>query len=275
MPVVSAINLKGGVGKTSICLHLAGALALLGKRILAVDNDPQSSLTAGFLGAQPTRQLDPASTVAAVYAGDDPLPGAVIRPSGFERIDLLAGSRFAVGANIPLPHKAPHADQIRLRDFLDQVSESYDIVLIDCPPNLHMASWAAMAASDAFIVPVQPEDFGAQGTQDVIESAAGVRAVINPGLALAGYVVSMYQARRAVHQAYVEHLRASHGDAVFATVIPMASEFAEAVTARRPVGFHKPKGAAAAAIRAVAEELAARLAKGVTAAGGGRAGEAA
>ena len=57
MPVVSAINLKGGVGKTSICLHLAGALALMGKRVLAVDNDPQSSLTAGFLGAQPTRQL--------------------------------------------------------------------------------------------------------------------------------------------------------------------------------------------------------------------------
>ena len=59
MPVVSAINLKGGVGKTSVCLHLAGALALIGRRILAVDNDPQSSLTAGFLGAQPTRQLDP------------------------------------------------------------------------------------------------------------------------------------------------------------------------------------------------------------------------
>jgi chromosome partitioning protein len=272
MPVVSAINLKGGVGKTSICLHLAGALALLGKRILAVDNDPQSSLTAGFLGAQPTRQLDPASTVAAVYAGDDPLPGAVIRPSGFERIDLLAGSRFAVGANIPLPHKAPHADQIRLRDFLDQVSESYDIVLIDCPPNLHMASWAAMAASDAFIVPVQPEDFGAQGTQDVIESATGVRTLVNPGLRLAGYIVSMYQARRAVHQAYVEHLKASHGNDVFAALIPMATEFAEAVTARRPVGFHKPKGTAAKAIRAVAEELVARLAAIIDKA---RAGEAA
>jgi chromosome partitioning protein len=265
MPVVSAINLKGGVGKTSLCMHLAGALALAGRRVLAVDNDPQSSLTAGFLGAQPTRHLEPAGTIAAIYAGDDPLPGAVIRPAGFERIDLLAGSRFAVGANIPLPHKAPHADQVRLRDFLDQVRDAYDVVLVDCPPNLHMASWAAMAASDAFIVPVQPEDFGAQGTQDVIESAAGVRAVVNPGLALAGYIVSMYQARRAIHQAYVEHLRAAHGDAVFAATIPEAAEFAEAVTARRPIGFHKPKGAAARAIRAVAEELVARLAAGAQA----------
>jgi chromosome partitioning protein len=271
MPVISAINLKGGVGKTSLCLHLAGALAQMGRRILAVDNDPQSSLTAGFLGAQPTRQIDPAATIAAVYAGDDPLPGAVIRPSGFDRIDLLPGSRFAVGANIPHPHKAPHADQVRLRDFIDQVRDDYDIVLIDCPPNLHMASWAAMATSDAFIVPVQPEDFGAQGTQDVIESAAGVRAVVNPGLALAGYVVSMYQARRAVHQAYVEHLRASHGDAVFAAVIPMASEFAEAVTARKPVGFHKPKGSAAKAIRTVAEELMQRLAAATARASAGEA----
>ena len=271
MPIVSAINLKGGVGKTSICLHMAGALALIGRRVLAVDNDPQSSLTAGFLGAQPTRQLDPAATIAAIYAGDDPIPGAVIRSSGYDRIDLLPGSRFAVGANIPHPHKAPYADQVRLRDFLDQVRDDYDIVVIDCPPNLHMASWAAMGASDAFIVPVQPEDFGAQGTQDVIESAAGVRAVVNPALALAGYIVSMYQARRAVHQAYVEHLRASYGDAVFAAVIPMASEFAEAVTARKPVPFHKPKGAAAKAIRAVAEELVARLAAGRAKAGAGEA----
>jgi chromosome partitioning protein len=270
MPVVSAINLKGGVGKTSLCMHLAGALALAGRRVLAVDNDPQSSLTAGFLGAQPTRHLDPAGTIAAIYAGDDPLPGAVIRPAGFERIDLLPGSRFAVGSNIPHPHKAPHADQVRLRDFLDQVRDAYDVVLVDCPPNLHMASWAAMAASDAFIVPVQPEDFGAQGTQDVIESAAGVRAVVNPGLALAGYVVSMYQARRAVHQAYVEHLRAAHNDAVFAATIPEAAEFAEAVTARRPIGFHKPKGAATRAIRAVAEELVARL-EAVARAGAGEA----
>jgi len=271
MPVVSAINLKGGVGKTSLCLHLAGALALGGRRVLAVDNDPQSSLTAGFLGAQPTRQLDPAGTIAAVYAGDDPLPSAVVRPTGFDRIELLPGSRFAVGFNIPHPHRAPHGDQARLREFLEQVREAYDVVLINCPPNLHMASWAAMAASDAFLVPVQPEDFGAQGTQDVIESATGVRAVINPGLALAGYVVSMFQARRAVHQAYVEHLKASHGSAVFAATVPEAADYAEAVTARKPVGFHKPRGAAAKAIRAVADELVARL----EAMAAGRAGEAA
>src|SRR5262249_22310298 len=158
-------------------------------------------------------------------------------------------------ANVPAPHKTPYEVQARLRDFLTQVAGSYDVVLIDCPPNLHLCSWAAMAAAGHLLVPVQPEDFGAQGVQDVLASAAGVRAVINPELAPARFLVSMYQAGRAVHQMYVEHLREAHGDAVFAAMIPESVDFIEAVTARKPVGFHKPRGAAAKVVRAVAEEL--------------------
>src|SRR5512147_3061401 len=78
MTVIAAVNLKGGVGKTSCCLHLGGALAQLGRRVLLADNDPQSSLTAGFLGVHAARALDPAGTIAAVHAGDDPFPEALI-----------------------------------------------------------------------------------------------------------------------------------------------------------------------------------------------------
>jgi chromosome partitioning protein len=248
MPVVSAINLKGGVGKTSSCLHLAGALALLGRRVLAVDNDPQASLTAGFLGPEAARQLDH--------------PGAVIRPTGFERIDLLAGSRLAASYNVPDPHRTPYAEQVRLRDFLTQVRDAYHLVIIDNPPTLSLASWAAMAASDAYLVPTQPEDFGAQGGQDVIESAAAVRALLNPGLVLAGFLITMYQVRRALHQLYVDKLRRAHSGAVFTATVPESVDYVEAVTARKPVGYHKPRGAAAKAIRAVAEELLERLAAG-------------
>ena len=260
MAVIAAVNLKGGVGKTSTCLHLAGALSLLGRRVLLVDNDPQSSLTAGFLGPQPTRQLDPSATVAAIHAGDEPFPEAVIKPSGFDRIDLLPGSRFAASFNVPDPHRAPYEDQVRLRDFLAQVRGGYDLVMIDCPPNLHMASWSAMAASDYLLVPVMPEDFGAQGTQDVAESAAMVRAVVNPSLGMLGYLVSMYQARRTVHQMYVERLRAGHGAVVFEAMIPAAVDYVEAITALRPVAFHKPKSAAAKAVKAVADEMLVRVA---------------
>jgi chromosome partitioning protein len=160
---------------------------------------------------------------------------------------------------VPDPHRAPYDGQVRLREFLEQARVAYDVVLIDNPPNLHLCSWAALAAADAFVVPVQPEDFGVQGTPAVIDAAAAVRAVVNPGLALAGYVVSMFQARRAIHQAYVERLRATHGDAVFAAMVPEAVDFVEAVTLNRPVGQYKPRGAAAKAVRAVALELLSRL----------------
>lgn len=271
MPIISAANLKGGVGKTSTIVHMAGTLAGLSKRVLVVDNDPQSSATAGFLGAQATRQLDPGATIAAIHAGDDPFPERVIRPAGFEQIELLPGSRFAADHNTPAPHRAPYEDQVRLRDFLATVRDRYDLVLIDNPPNLHLATWSSLTASDYYIVPVQPEDFGSQGTVDVIESAELVRARTNPGLTLLGFVISMYVARRAVHRLYEEQLRASYGELVFTAPVPSATDYIEAIAARRPVAFHKPRGAAAKAIRAVVEELLDRMVH----AGADRAGEAA
>ena len=259
MAVISLVNLKGGVGKTSLSMHLGGALAQLGRRVLLVDNDPQASLTAGFLGPTAARQLDPAGTIAAVLGGQDPFPETVIRPTDFPDIDLLPGSRFAASYNVPDPHLTPYEHQVRLRDFLTQV-RGYDPVIIDCPPNLHLCSWAAMAAADHFLVPVMPEDFGAQGTFDVLESAELVRSVANPDLTLLGFVVSMYRAKQTVHRLYVERLRAGHGGAVFEAMVPASVDFVEAVTALRPVAFHKPRGAAAKADRAVVEELLVRLA---------------
>ena len=143
MPVVTMLNQKGGVGKTSTCHHLAGTLAQLGRRVLLVDNDPQASLTQGFWGPLATRQLDPAETLAGVYAGDEPFPAQVIKPTGIPGIDLVPGSKRATRYNVPEPHEAPAESQARLREFLTDVRDGYDLVLIDCPPNLHLCSWAA------------------------------------------------------------------------------------------------------------------------------------
>src|SRR3954449_12862347 len=92
VPVVTMLNQKGGVGKTSCTHHLAGTLAQSGRRVLLIDNDPQSSLTQGLWGPVVARQIDPASTVAAVYAGDFPYPEQVIHPTGITGIDLIPGS---------------------------------------------------------------------------------------------------------------------------------------------------------------------------------------
>jgi chromosome partitioning protein len=271
MPVVSAANLKGGVGKSSLVLHGAGSLARMGKRVLVVDNDPQGSASSGLIGVEEVARLDPADTIAAIHAGDAPFPDAVIRQTNFPGIDLLCGSWAAARYNVPEPELAPAEEQLRLRAFLDEVRDRYDLVWIDNPPNLHMATWSSLAASDVFVVPVQPEDFGSQGTAHVLAAAERVRATINPGLVLAGVVITMLSPRRALHQLYTQKLIAQFGPMMFTAAVPERPEFAEAIAGRQPVAFYKPRCAAAKDMQAVVGELLDRLAR----LEGERAGEAA
>lgn len=260
MPVVTMLNQKGGVGKTSTCHHLAGTLALMGRRVLLVDNDPQASLTQGFWGPVATAALDPATTVAALYAGDEPFPEQVLRPTGIPGVDLLPGSRVATDWNVPRPHEADAAAQACLRSFLAEVAGGYDLVMIDCPPNLHLCSWAALVASSHLVVPLQAEDYGAQGLGPVRESVDLVTSGPNPALALAGFVITMFNARLAIHKLYDTLLREQYGPAVFATRVPYAADYKEAIAQRKPIAQYKPRGASAKAIRALADELTARLA---------------
>ena len=260
MPVLTMLNQKGGVGKTSCTHHLAGTLAQNGRKVLLVDNDPQSSLTQGFWGPAIARKFDPSATIAAIYAGDLPYPETVVHPTGIAGIDLIPGSRRSTSHNVPDPHLADHELQFCLRTFLEEVRDRYDLVMIDCPPNLHLCSWAALVASDHLIVPLQPEDYGAQGIIDVTESTAMVVAGPNPRLNLLGYLITMINGRKTIHKLYEEMLRKHYADSVFQAMIPEAVDFVEAIAQRKPVAQFKPKGAAAKSIKAFAEEVEARLA---------------
>jgi chromosome partitioning protein len=259
LAVITLLNQKGGVGKTSTCHHLSGTLAQLGRRILLIDNDPQASLTQGLFGPQATRDLGPETTIAAIYAGE---AGAdqVIRRATIAGVDIVPGSRFAMKYNNAEPWTADRDRQMALREVVEQVAGHYDLILIDCPPNLHLCSWASLVTSDHVIVPLQPEDYGAQGIIDIQESVALVQRGPNPDLRLLGYLITMYQARRTVHRIYDERLRELYGSAVFATRIPEAAEFPEAIMQRQTIAQYKPRGAAAKAIAALTAELLERLA---------------
>jgi chromosome partitioning protein len=263
LAAITLLNQKGGVGKTSTCHHLAGTLAQLGRRVLLVDNDPQASLSQGLWGPAAVRALDPGETLAAVYSGDV-FPEQVIRPSGVDGVDLVAGSRAVNDWNLPRPFETPYEAQTCLRAFLEPVRGSYDFVLIDCPPNLCLCSWAALVASDALIVPLQAEDYGAQGIVDVQDSVALATAGPNPTLRLLGYLITMFNPRKTVHRMYEQRLRELYGVDVFTAVVPHAADYPEAIAYRKPVALYKPKGAAAKAIRALADEMAARLVHGAT-----------
>jgi chromosome partitioning protein len=258
MVVITMLNLKGGVGKTSCTHHLSGTLAQMGLKVLLIDNDPQASLSQGFWGPVAAIAIDPSETVAAIYRGDRPFPERVVKPTGVAGVDLVPGSMAATEFNLPRPEAQDIESQTCLRTFLEEV-EGYDVCLIDCPPNLHLCSWAALVASRFLVVPTQPEDYGAQGLRFVQASADSVRAIHNPGLRLLGYLLTRVSPRKGIHQAYEDMLRVQYRRDVFESKVPDLTGYVEAIAARLPVAQHKPKGPPAKAIRALADELLSRI----------------
>jgi chromosome partitioning protein len=257
--VVSLLNQKGGVGKTSTCHHVSGALAGTGRRILLVDNDPQASLTQGFFGPEAMRASGFGENVAALY---DPnfaaVSEAVIRATGIEGVAIVPGSVRLTHYN-QLPTDRWSESEYGIREFLSEVRSYYDLVLIDNPPNLHLCGWAALTASDGLVVPLQAEDYGAQGIVAVMEAMAAVRGRTNPALRMIGLLLTMYDKRLGIHVAYERHLREIYGQDVFEATFPLAKDFKEAVAARLPVSIYKPRSASAKAILAVGEELLRRI----------------
>ena len=208
MPVLTMLNQKGGVGKTSCTHHLAGTLAQMGRRVLLIDNDPQSSLTQGLWGPVAARQVDPAATVAAHLRRRLALSRADHPPDAASPASTSCPARErSTSHNVPDPHLADPELQACLRELPRRRRDRYDLVMIDCPPNLHLCSWAALVACDHLIVPLQPEDYGAQGIVDVQESVARVIAGPNPTLHLLGYLITMINARKTIHRLYEEMLR--------------------------------------------------------------------
>jgi chromosome partitioning protein len=264
MPILVMLNQKGGVGKTSTCHHLAGTLALMGRKVLLMDNDPQASLTQGFWGPERTRQQEGSETIAALYREDGlAIPEAIIRPTGVAGIDLVPGSPELDYFNM-IPEDRWSPSEAGMRDFLREVAGRYDVAMIDCPPNLHLCSWSALVAADYLVVPLQAEDYGAQGLTPVRAAARAARAGPNPSLAMGGYLITMFDKRLGIHLAYEEQLRELYGPEVFTATVPLAKDFKEAVAARLPISHYKPKSAAAKATRAVADELLERLERAIT-----------
>lgn len=256
---IAFLNRKGGVGKTSTVHHLAGTLARRGLRVLAVDADPQASLTQGLIGPDMAEDLDPRETIAALFDDSGLVsPGDLVRPTPFPGLFLLPGSEAAERFNDPNPWESGMR-QFVLRDALDEAGRSFDLVLIDCPPHIQLWAWSALVASQGVVVPLQAEDYGAQGLKSIRRTIAHVQTEVNPGLSLIGYLVTMFNKSLSVHITYEAYLRELHGDDAFRSVVPLAKDFKEAVTLRKPVVEHKPKSAAAKAVDALADEFMARV----------------
>ena len=252
---VAMLNRKGGCGKTSTCHHLAGTFAKDGRRVLLVNMDPQASLTQGLFGPQATEAMPDRSTIAGLFDDAfDPDPDELIRTTAFEGISIVARlerprrlQRPPAPGNRRDPAHPPAVPQGRpgsLRRRPDRL-----------PAEPQPLQLGGVLAADSVVVPVQAEDYGAQGIVYIQRAFDLALAHHNPRLRLAGYLVTMFNKSLGIHAAYDHQLRALYGDQVFTATVPLAKDFKEAVAARQPVASYKPRSAASKSVKAVADEL--------------------
>ncbi len=252
------INQKGGCGKSSTCFHLAGAFAELGINVLLLDMDPQGSLSQGFLGSEVVESLSSNQTMAMLFDETCFFESRDILfvPTPFDRITICPANQTLAPFNAPEPEKTGLL-QYALREFLADQLE-FDVVLIDCPPNLYRCSWTSMIAADYVLIPVPPEDFGTQGLRAVHQCVHQARQ-LNPDLRRLGHLITRCDNRLLVHRMYEQKLREMYGEMVMDTVVTEASAFKVALTRRRPVQMHEPQSKAAKLTLSLAREILDRI----------------
>lgn len=232
--IISVINQKGGSAKSSTCFHTAGYFAKAGYSVLLVDADPQGSLSQAFFGSSTVETFLPQQTLAAIF-DQSSFVGSIDNlkcSTQIEGIDIVPANLHLGKFNVPEPTETGMS-QFALSTLLGSEFE-YDIVLIDCPPNLYQCSWNALLASDYVAVPVVADDFGVQGLRTVQEAIL-LAQQMNPRLSLLGKFLTKFDRRIGIHREYESVLRRIYSDQIFTTVIQEASAFKLAVAAKMPV----------------------------------------
>ena len=249
--IIALCNQKGGVGKTTSTINLGASLAGYGRRVLAVDFDPQGALSAG-LGV-------PTHDVPTIY---DLLLGTVADPHD-TIIETSTPGLHVIPANIDLSAAEVHlvnevARETILARVLRKVSDKYDVILIDCQPSLGLLTVNALTAAHGVLIPLECEYFALRGVALLIETIEKVRDRLNPAIELDGILATMYDARTLHSREVLERVVETFGDKVLETVIGRTVKFPDASVAGEPITTFAPDHPAAEAYRQLARELVAR-----------------
>jgi len=248
MHTLAFVNQKGGCGKTTTAVNLAGALAALGERTLLVDLDPQAHATLG-LG------VDRAKLGTSVYEAliEAQRVEEALLPDRAERLDLLPGSINLAGAEAELVDAEER--EYRLARALGLIDRRYDYVLVDCPPSLGILTLNGLTAAHGVIVPIQAEDYALEGISRLLDTVNLVRHSLNPTLEIDGVLLTMYMSRLNLAQQVADEVRGFFKELVFDAVVPRSIRLAEAPSFGKTIHDYAPDSSGALAYAALAGEL--------------------
>jgi chromosome partitioning protein len=233
MEIISVINQKGGVGKTTTVINLAAGLSQLKKKILVIDLDPQGNATTG-LGLS---NLDNSSdTIYGVLNGSKEIT-QVIKKTKFDGLDIITSNVDLSGLEVETADDSNRAFilKAKLTSYLNNSGGSYDYVLIDCPPSLSLLTVMALVSSSSLLVPLQTEFFALEGLTQLMKTIDRIKVNLNPDLKIRGILLTMYDKRNKLSSEVEREARDYFNEKVYSTVIPRNVRLSEAPSHGMPV----------------------------------------